>query len=68
MVQSSFSEQPTFIDEPQFTKLAVVFLQSKLQNLWPVLLIGSEKTLDHLLRTRHPPFSEADLGETKAPH
>lgn len=66
MVQGSFLKRPTFINNPQFTELVVFFLQSKFQNLGPVLLIRSEKTFDHLLRTCHHPFGEADLSETNA--
>lgn len=67
MVHGSFLKRPTF-NNPQFTERAVFFLQSQFQNLGPVLLIRSEKTFNHLLRTCHHPFGEADLSETKAAH
>lgn len=67
MVQGSFLKHPTF-NNPQLTERVVFFLQSKFQNLGPVLLIRSEKTFNHLLRTRHHPFGEADLSETNAAH
>lgn len=67
MVQGSFLKHLTF-NNPQFTERVVFFLQSKFQNLGPVLLIRSEKTFNHLLRTCHHPFGEADLSETKAAH